>query len=236
MMTYKVINLKFWAKTSDDLMAQMIREIFMLIRQFEIPSVPILHKFIYILHKSITHFLSELMRVFYWTPVFKSRLMNSPSKLYLFGGMPVVMGSLNIIMGDEVRLSGVTTLSGRSVNKTTPVLTIGNNVGIGWSTTISVGNKITFADNVRIASNCHLAGYPGHPTNAKDRAKGLPDTDDQIGDITLEKDVWLASGVSVMSGVTIGEGTIVAASSVVTHDLPAHVLAGGIPAKVIKKL
>jgi acetyltransferase-like isoleucine patch superfamily enzyme len=236
MMLSKMNDLKFWIKTSDDSIAQIVKKLYQLIRLFEIPSVPILHKTIYIVHKSIAHFLSELMRIFYWTPVFKSRLMNSPSKLYLFGGMPVVMGSLNIIMGDEVRLSGVTTLSGRSVNTTTPVLTIGNNVGIGWSTTISVGNKVTFNDNVRIASNCHLAGYPGHPINAKDRAKGMSDTDEQVGNITLEKDVWLATGVSVMSGVTIGEGTIVAASSVVTHDLPSHVLAGGIPAKVIKKL
>ncbi|MDX2321093.1 MAG: acyltransferase, partial [Moritella sp.] len=46
----------------------------------------------------------------------------------------------------------------------------------------------------------------------------------------------LATGVSVMAGVTIGEGTIVAAGSIVTHDLPAGVLAAGIPAKVIKSL
>ena len=65
---------------------------------------------------------------------------------------------------------------------------------------------------------------------------GLPETDEQVGDIIIEKDVWLATGVSVMAGVRIGQGTIVAAGSVVTQDLPSMVLAGGIPAKVIRKL
>ena len=38
----------------------------------------------------------------------------------------------------------------------------------------------------------------------------------------------------VTAGVTIGDGTIVAAGGVVTKNLPAGVIAGGIPAKVIK--
>ena len=81
-----------------------------------------------------------------------------------------------------------------------------------------------------------LAGFPGHPTDATDRALGFADTADQIGPIVLERDVWLATGVTVLANVTIGQGTIVAAGSVVTRDLPPFVLAGGIPAKVIRRL
>ena len=72
--------------------------------------------------------------------------------------------------------------------------------------------------------------------DARDRALGLPDTDDQIGDIVLEPDVWLATGVTVTAGVRIGRGTVVAAGSVVTRDLPPFVLAGGVPARVIRSL
>jgi acetyltransferase-like isoleucine patch superfamily enzyme len=81
-----------------------------------------------------------------------------------------------------------------------------------------------------------LAGFPGHPMDAADRAAGAPDTADQIGDIVLERDVWLASGVTVLAGVRIGQGTVVAAGSVVTRDLPAQVLAAGVPARVIRSL
>ena len=107
---------------------------------------------------------------------------------------------------------------------------------VGWQTTIAVGNKISLGANVRIAGQCFLAGYPGHPLNAVERALGKPEKDEQVGDIILEDDVWLATGVSVMSGVRIGQGTVVAASSVVTRDLPSGVLAAGNPAKVIKKI
>jgi hypothetical protein len=89
---------------------------------------------------------------------------------------------------------------------------------------------------VRLAANVHLAGYPGHPIDAAARARGEPETDDQVGDIVLEDDVWLATGVTVLKGVRIGCGTIVGAGSVVTRDLPAFVLAGGAPARVIRSI
>ena len=117
-----------------------------------------------------------------------------------------------------------------------PLLTIGSNVDIGWMTTIAVGSQVKIGNNVRIAGRTLLAGYPGHPINAEARAQGLPETDDQVGDIILEDDVWLATGVSVMAGVQIGQGTIVAAGSIVTKDLPPMVLAGGTPAQVIRSL
>jgi acetyltransferase-like isoleucine patch superfamily enzyme len=81
-----------------------------------------------------------------------------------------------------------------------------------------------------------LAGYPGHPLDPEARAKGLPEHDDQCGDIIIEDNVWLATGVTVMAGITIGKGSVVAAGSVVTKDIPAGVLAGGMPAKIIRRI
>jgi acetyltransferase-like isoleucine patch superfamily enzyme len=113
---------------------------------------------------------------------------------------------------------------------------VGNNVDIGWQTTIAVGRSIEIGNNVRSAGRAFLAGYPGHPIDAAARATGAPDTEDQIGDIVLEDDVWLATGVTVSAGVRIGRGTIVAAGSVVTKDLPPGVLAAGVPARVVRQL
>ncbi|PKO09639.1 MAG: acyltransferase [Chloroflexi bacterium HGW-Chloroflexi-2] len=47
---------------------------------------------------------------------------------------------------------------------------------------------------------------------------------------------WLGSHVVVTAGTIIGSGSAIAASAVVVDDVPEKVLAGGIPAKVIKKL
>ncbi len=41
--------------------------------------------------------------------------------------------------------------------------------------------------------------------------------------------------VTILNGVTIGDGAVIAAGALVTQDVPAGCLAGGIPAKVIKE-
>ncbi|MEV0359591.1 CatB-related O-acetyltransferase [Nocardia sp. NPDC050697] len=55
------------------------------------------------------------------------------------------------------------------------------------------------------------------------------------GDTVLGNDVWLGYGVTVMPGVRIGHGAIVAAGSVVTRDIPDYAVAGGNPARVLRK-
>jgi virginiamycin A acetyltransferase len=55
------------------------------------------------------------------------------------------------------------------------------------------------------------------------------------GDTVIGNDVWLGYEAVVMPGVKIGNGAIVAAQSVVTHDVPAYGIVGGSPAKLIKK-
>jgi acetyltransferase-like isoleucine patch superfamily enzyme len=47
--------------------------------------------------------------------------------------------------------------------------------------------------------------------------------------------VWFGAGVVVLAGVTIGSHCVIAAGSVVTKDIPANSIAGGVPAKVIRE-
>lgn len=54
------------------------------------------------------------------------------------------------------------------------------------------------------------------------------------GDINIGDDVWIGFGSIIMSGVTIGQGAVVAAGSIVTRDVPAYAIVGGVPAKLIK--
>jgi acetyltransferase-like isoleucine patch superfamily enzyme len=54
------------------------------------------------------------------------------------------------------------------------------------------------------------------------------------GPIVIGNDVWLGRNSLVLSGVTIGDGAVVAAGAVVTADIPAYAIAGGVPAKVIR--
>ncbi|MBV8394741.1 MAG: sugar O-acetyltransferase [Actinobacteria bacterium] len=54
--------------------------------------------------------------------------------------------------------------------------------------------------------------------------------------IVLEDNVWLGGGVIVCPGVTIGENTVVGAGAVVARDLPAGVVAAGVPARVLREI
>lgn len=54
--------------------------------------------------------------------------------------------------------------------------------------------------------------------------------------IILSQGVWLGANVVVLPGVRIGENSIIGAGSVVTRDIPANVVAGGVPCRVIRPL
>src|SRR5699024_584154 len=54
--------------------------------------------------------------------------------------------------------------------------------------------------------------------------------------ITIGDNVWLGGGVTVLPGVSIGDGSVIGASAVVTRDVPAHTVAVGSPARVLREL
>lgn len=229
-------DLKNWLKTSPSPWARRLFMVAKRVRRLEFPSIRPLHLPLYHLHVTLRTIWAELTRALYWTPLFRARTQSCGRDLYLYTGMPQVVGSnLKITIGNDVRMSGQLTISGRAQTDA-PELIIGNNVDVGWLTGFSVGTRIVLEDDVRLAGRHSLFGFSGHPMNAEARALGLPDPDDRVGDIILERGVWLGTGVVVTAGVRIGAGTVVGANSVVTKDLPAGVIAGGIPAQVIRPL
>ena len=64
-----------------------------------------------------------------------------------------------------------------------------------------------------------------------------PFSTDFGANIIFEDGVYINAGVSMQDqGVTVGDGAVVAAGAVVTDDVPANTVVGGIPAKVIRKI
>lgn len=90
---------------------------------------------------------------------------------------------------------------------------------------IEIGNHCLFADSVHLYDHDHRF----------DRLDILiKDQGYTTAPIKIGNNVWLGAKVTVLKGVTIGDGVVVGANSVVTSDLPANSVCGGIPAKVIK--
>ena len=68
---------------------------------------------------------------------------------------------------------------------------------------------------------------------------GLPPAERQTtypAPIVLGKNVWVGSNSTILQGVTIGDNAVVGAGAVVTKDVEANTIVGGVPAKLIKRI
>jgi acetyltransferase-like isoleucine patch superfamily enzyme len=54
--------------------------------------------------------------------------------------------------------------------------------------------------------------------------------------IVIEDDVWIGAAAVITDGVRIGKGAVIAAGAVVTRDVPAHTVVGGVPAKILREI
>ena len=72
----------------------------------------------------------------------------------------------------------------------------------------------------------------GHAVDPGQRSQGIGTS----APITLEENVWIGANATVCGGVTIGADSVIGAGSVVTHDIPAGVIAAGVPCRVIRPI
>jgi acetyltransferase-like isoleucine patch superfamily enzyme len=107
---------------------------------------------------------------------------------------------------------------------------VGRNVFVNQNCTFYDLGGLDIANDVMIGPNVSLitAGHPLDPSQRRAVTIGKP--------IAIERNVWIAAGVTVIGGVTVGENSVVAAGSVVTRDVPPNTLVGGNPARVIRRI
>ena len=117
---------------------------------------------------------------------------------------------------------------------------VGSNFFANYNFIVQDDGGVTIGDNFMAGPNVTLS-TPLHPLSGKQRAgmvneKGETFIPCYAKPITIGNDVWLCAGVVVCAGVTIGDGAVIGAGSVVTHDIPAGVLAYGVPCRVIREI
>ena len=110
-------------------------------------------------------------------------------------------------------------------------ISIGTFTLISGSLHCDVGAPIRIGSGVRIGHGVSLLTVDHH-IGTKELRSGAR----KFGPIEIGDGAWLASHVVVLPGVRIGAGAIVAAGSVVTHDVPDNTLVMGVPARVARDL
>lgn len=117
----------------------------------------------------------------------------------------------------------------------TPLLTIGKGCNINDYTHITCINKISIGDGV-LTGRFVLISDNNHGTGNKSELSQRP-CDRPLsskGPIIIGNNVWIGEKATILAGVTIGNGAVIAANAVVTKDVPAGAVVGGIPARILK--
>src|SRR3569833_1313307 len=105
---------------------------------------------------------------------------------------------------------------------------VGRNAFINQNCTMYDLGGIDIADDVMIGPNVSIitSGHPLEPSQRRAFVIAKP--------IVIERNVWIAAGVTSIGGVKIGDNSVVAAGAVVSRDVPPNTLVGGNPARVIR--
>jgi acetyltransferase-like isoleucine patch superfamily enzyme len=100
--------------------------------------------------------------------------------------------------------------------------------GCGFSgTVIAAFKEIVLGENVICGANTLITDSDWHP---EDPRAGV------AAPVVIGNNVWLGVNATVLKGVRIGENSVIGAGSVVTSDIPANMIAGGIPCRPIRSL
>ena len=108
-------------------------------------------------------------------------------------------------------------------------ITIGKKVFINHACSFLDMGGIIIEDDVLIGPKANLI-TENHPIDPRDRRALI------CKPIIIKRNAWIGAAATILPGVTIGENSVVAAGAVVSKDVPANTVVGGIPAKHIKNI
>jgi acetyltransferase-like isoleucine patch superfamily enzyme len=145
-------------------------------------------------------------------------------RCFISGAEAISVGERMLMLGTTVRCELSTHAGGE--------LSIGDRVFFNYGSSVSAHSLIRIGDDCKIGQYSIVMDCDWHEleTLSHDGGHG------QSRPVVLEQGVWLGARVTVLKGVTIGRGSVVGAGSVVVGDIPAGVVAAGVPARVIREL
>jgi acetyltransferase-like isoleucine patch superfamily enzyme len=135
-------------------------------------------------------------------------------------------------LGDNVTIARFATIQCTGVIRNLGVgLTIGNHSAVGAYSFlgaqggIQIGSHVIMGPRVNIHAENHNYGDWQRPIHLQGESRR---------GVAVADDCWIGAGTIIVDGVRIEQGCVVAAGSVVTQDVPAYSVVGGVPARILK--
>jgi acetyltransferase-like isoleucine patch superfamily enzyme len=108
---------------------------------------------------------------------------------------------------------------------------VGAKTVLGQECTVSCYQRVTIGRECILADRCMLIDFDHGAAEAERpvREQGIYKQDVEVG-----SNVWMGYGACVLRGTTVGDNAIIGTSAVVTKDVPANGVVGGVPAKLLR--
>lgn len=106
---------------------------------------------------------------------------------------------------------------------------IGKNVFVNSACTFMDRGGITLEEGALIGPKVNLI-TTNHPLDPAQRRGTISYP------IIIKKNAWIGANATILAGITVGENSVVTAGAVVTKDVPANTVVGGVPAKILRTI
>lgn len=107
------------------------------------------------------------------------------------------------------------------------IIRIGNGTYLNRNSMVVANKLVDIGRNCKISWDVVIMDTDQHPIY------GRPMEDK---DVIIEDNVWIGCRCIILKGVRIGRGAVIAAGSVVTKDVPAQTVVGGVPARILYEM
>jgi acetyltransferase-like isoleucine patch superfamily enzyme len=174
------------------------------------------------------------LRFIWYEPLFRSQCKMIGER-FCMEQLPYLVGRGEIVIGDDVQLSGKPSILFSSRHSHSPRLSIGTGSFLGHDCALTIGKQVRIGNHCLIAGGVRITDFDGHPLDADGRRTG-GFAADAFQPVIIGDDVWIGHGAIILKGVRIGDRSVIGARAVVTRDVPSDTVVAGNPARIIKSL
>lgn len=173
--------------------------------------------------KSITYVAATALAPFYLRGA-----SQVGDRVRTLGGGPRLVNYGFMSIGNDVRISSYVVPVELCASEGAELI-IADGAHINYGVSIGATKSIRIGKRVRLGPYTRIVDSDFH--DVYNRAKPA-----EPKPVVIDDDAWLGMNVIVLPGVHIGKAAVVGSGSVVTKDIPAYSVAGGVPAKVLRQL